>query len=158
MSTPFTVFFPFFLKKLNNALLGLDRGVGGLVAAPEVCRPCRLSLAPVGAGGEAYADLLELPARYVVPVPLAVHPHVERRGGGGGSWVQGDVLGVRAPVVALTLQALADVAVREVVVSDDVLRVVAGRPLERGMHAEPRKLLAPPPLIVQVEQAFLVRL
>src|ERR671916_3220969 len=154
MSTPFTVFFPFFLKKLNN----MPSGGGWLVAAPEVCRPHRLSLALVGAGGESYADLLELPARYVGPVLRAIHPHVERRAGGGGSRIRGDVLGAGAPVVAPTLQALADVAVREVVVSNHVLRVVAGRPLERGMHAESPKLLAPAPLVVQIEHALLVHL
>ena len=46
---------------------------------------------------------------------------------------------------------------REVVVADHVLRVVAGRPLKRGVYAQSPKLLAPALLVVQVEHALLVR-
>jgi hypothetical protein len=47
---------------------------------------------------------------------------------------------------------------REVVVADHVLRVVAGRALKRGVYAQAPKLLAPAFLVVQVEHALLVRL
>ena len=66
-------------------------------------------------GGKAYADLPKPPVHYVVPVRRAIHPRIEGRAGRGRTGIRSDALAVPAPVVAVALQAFADVAVREVV-------------------------------------------
>jgi hypothetical protein len=98
--------------------MALARLAGALLAVSEVGGPHRpVAVALVSSGVSAYTDLPEVLVENV-------------------SLVAGDVLAVGAPTVTELAEKLTDVAVRETVLGDHLLRVCARRPLEVRMHAK----------------------
>src|SRR5918998_1628354 len=166
MSTPITVFFPFFLKKLNtlrsgqcflgdmHAISAAGAEVGGV--------HCGVRCPAEGALVGAYADLAELSVQNIGAVASAAHPRAH-----SAVWLAilaaapGYVLRAVAEAVAETPDAFAGALVAslrvvgEVVAPDHVFGVGPCGPLEVRVYAKRPKVAFPAFPVVQGEGTFL---
>src|SRR5919112_796830 len=155
MSTLLPIYFPIFLKFLNNpgylgpcsAARAEIHGIHGGLVADVVART------------GSYAYFAEPGVKYVASVSGTVHPGVEHALWGT---VMSDVLCAGRPVVAEVGYTCARAFVftfgvmREVVALDHILGMSAGGSLEGRTHAESPQVTVSARIVVQGEQTFLL--